>query len=70
MSRLLATLPLAAQFIATMLTSIPAALLMERIGRKPGFMLATLLGLTMQTEKAGNILRADCQALICSSNRI
>ena len=41
----LATLPLAAQFIATMLTSIPAALLMERIGRKPGFMLATLLGL-------------------------
>lgn len=28
----LATLPLAAQFIATMLTSIPAAMLMERIG--------------------------------------
>lgn len=41
----LATLPLAAQFIATMLTTIPAALLMERIGRKQGFMLATLLGL-------------------------
>jgi MFS family permease len=41
----LATLPLAAQFIATMFTSIPAALLMERIGRKPGFILATLSGL-------------------------
>lgn len=42
----LATLPLAAQFIATMLTSIPAAMLMERIGRKPGFILSTLFGLT------------------------
>lgn len=42
----LATLPLAAQFVATMLTSIPAAMLMERIGRKRGFMLATLLGLS------------------------
>lgn len=41
----LATLPLAAQFIATMFTSIPAAMLMERIGRKPGFMLASMIGL-------------------------
>ncbi|MFO7604138.1 MAG: MFS transporter [Gammaproteobacteria bacterium] len=40
----LATLPLAAQFIATMLTSIPAAMLMDRIGRKAGFMLATVFG--------------------------
>ncbi|HBR98203.1 MAG TPA: MFS transporter [Gammaproteobacteria bacterium] len=40
----LATLPLAAQFIATMLTSIPAAMLMERFGRKPAFVSATLLG--------------------------
>lgn len=42
----LATLPLAAQFIATMLTSIPAALLMERFGRKKGFMAATSLGMS------------------------
>jgi len=39
----LSTLPLALQFLATMLTTIPAALLLARIGRKPGFMLATLL---------------------------
>ncbi|TNF34637.1 MAG: MFS transporter [Gammaproteobacteria bacterium] len=40
----LATLPLAMQFIAVMLTSIPAAMLMQRIGRKPAFMFATLFG--------------------------
>ena len=40
----LATLPLAAGFVAVMLTSIPAAWLMHRIGRKHGFMLATLFG--------------------------
>jgi len=39
-----ATLPLAAQFIATMVTTIPASLLMDRIGRRPGFMLASLFG--------------------------
>ncbi len=42
----LATLPLAAQFIATMLASIPAALLMGKIGRKNAFLLATLFGMT------------------------
>jgi len=41
-----ATLPLAAQFIATMCTTIPAALLMDRIGRRQNFMLATLFGLS------------------------
>ena len=40
----LATLPLATGFIAVMLTSIPAAWLMHHIGRKPGFILATLIG--------------------------
>lgn len=40
----LATLPIAVMFIATMLVSMPASLLMEKIGRKRGFMLATLLG--------------------------
>jgi MFS family permease len=39
-----ATLPLAAQFIATMCTTIPASLLMDRIGRRQGFMLASLFG--------------------------
>ena len=41
-----ATLPYALQLVATMCTSIPAALLMKKIGRKAGFMLATLLGMT------------------------
>jgi len=41
----LATLPLAAGFVAVMLTSIPAAILMHRIGRKHGFILATLFGI-------------------------
>ena len=40
----LATLPLATGFIAVMLTSIPAAWLMHHIGRKAGFILATLIG--------------------------
>jgi MFS family permease len=42
----LATLPLAAGFVAIMLTSIPAAVVMHRIGRKHGFMLATLFGMS------------------------
>lgn len=42
----LATLPLALQFIATMLTSIPAAFLMKRMGRKFGFMFAIIFALS------------------------
>ena len=41
----LATLPLAVIFIAVMLSSIPAAMLMERIGRKPAFMFSTAFGM-------------------------
>jgi len=41
----LATLPIAVIFIAVMLTSIPAAMLMERIGRKPAFMFSTIFGM-------------------------
>lgn len=41
----LATLPVTTIFIAIMLTSIPASMLMGRIGRKAGFMLATFLGM-------------------------
>lgn len=42
----LATLPLAVQFIAIMLTSIPASYLMSRIGRKRGFIVAVGFGVT------------------------
>lgn len=38
-----ATLPLAIQFIATMLAAIPASLLMGKIGRKAGFVLGAVI---------------------------
>ena len=41
----LATLPLAVQFCATMLTSIPASMLMGRFGRRAGFLVASELAL-------------------------
>lgn len=40
-----ASLPFAAQLIATMLTSIPAAMLMARIGRKPSYLIATIIAM-------------------------
>ncbi len=45
-NKALATLPLALQFVAVMLTTIPASILMGKIGRKRGFLLATLIGLS------------------------
>ncbi|MBD2091661.1 MFS transporter [Microcoleus sp. FACHB-1515] len=44
-NKALATLPLALLQIATMLTTIPASLLMQRIGRQLGFMVGVLIGL-------------------------
>ncbi|MDH5391831.1 MAG: MFS transporter [Gammaproteobacteria bacterium] len=41
----LATLPLALQFLATMLASIPASLLMDKLGRRGGFLLGSMIGL-------------------------
>lgn len=40
----LATLPVALQFLATMVCTLPASLLMKRIGRRAGFIAAALLG--------------------------
>ncbi|MFM9845011.1 MAG: MFS transporter [Dongiaceae bacterium] len=40
-----ATLPLAFQYLATWLTTIPASTLMQRIGRRWGFAIGTLLGI-------------------------
>ncbi len=42
----LATLPLALQMMAGMLTTIPASLLMQRIGRRGGFLIGSTLGMT------------------------
>ena len=41
----LATLPLAVQFIAVMAVTIPASLLMKRIGRRSGFSIGLCIGL-------------------------
>jgi MFS family permease len=41
----LASLPLALQFVATMCTTIPASLLMRAVGRRRGFLLASVIGL-------------------------
>jgi MFS family permease len=42
----LATLPLAVQYFATMLTTFPASFLMKRIGRRRGFLVGSLSGLS------------------------
>ena len=41
----LATLPLALQFFATMLTTVPASWSMRRLGRQPGFIMGALFGI-------------------------
>lgn len=42
----LATLPLAMQMLANMLTSIPASLFMQRFGRRAGFLLGSSIGIS------------------------
>lgn len=44
-SKTLATLPLAVQFAATTLSTIPASLLMAKIGRRPGFTIGQTIGM-------------------------
>jgi len=55
----LATLPFAAQLLATMCTSIPAAALMARIGRKAAFLFAAALGATAGVLCAAAILQGS-----------
>ena len=45
----LATVPMALQFLAVMSTTIPASLLMQRIGRRNAFMFAALVGMSGAT---------------------
>ena len=54
-----ATLPFAAVLIATMLTSIPAARLMQRIGRKPSFVLASFIAMLGAAGATFGIIRHD-----------
>src|SRR5512139_2553035 len=40
----LATLPVAAMVVGTAIASLPASMLMRRLGRRPGFLVGALLG--------------------------
>jgi len=61
-----ATLPVAVIFIAVMCTSIPASLLMERIGRKQGFMLATFFGMGGSTMAMFAIMNSNFWLFVAS----
>jgi len=54
-----ATLPLALQFMATMLASIPASLLMDRLGRRTGFLIGSFIGLAGAMIATNAIIQAD-----------
>ena len=43
--KIYASLPFTLQLLATMFTSIPAAMLMARIGRKAAFLIATIIAM-------------------------
>jgi MFS family permease len=51
----LATLPIAMMMVAAAATMIPAAMLMQRFGRKTGFLLGTSLGILAGLTSAGAI---------------
>ena len=55
----LATLPLALQFTATMITTIPASLLMGRIGRRAGFTLGQAIGIVGASVACWAIFEGD-----------
>ncbi len=57
--RALSTLPIAVQMTGMMIATVPAALLMARIGRRPGFWIGTALGATGAAIAAVAVFRAD-----------
>jgi MFS family permease len=63
-SRLLATLPIATTAFGTLIATVPAAMLMARFGRKPGFLLGTALGAVGGVIGAGALLLGNF-ALLC-----
>jgi MFS family permease len=61
----LSTLPVAVQMTGTMCATIPAALLMARIGRRPGFWLAAAIGASGAAIAVDALFRNDF-ALFCA----
>ena len=62
-----ATLPVSTFVIGTMLATIPAALLMRRFGRKPGFILGAAIGVFAGLLSVYAIYRADFVLFILST---
>lgn len=58
-SRELTTLPLTAFVIGSLVTAIPASLLMARIGRKPGFFLGGMIGMSGGLVAAAGIISSS-----------
>jgi MFS family permease len=55
----LATVPISLAIVATALTTIPAAMLMRRIGRRAGFIVGASIGVLGGLVAAQGVLRAD-----------
>jgi MFS family permease len=60
----LATLPIAAMVVGTALSSIPASLLMRRIGRRAGFLVGSAIGIAGSALAAFG-LRVSCRLASC-----
>jgi predicted MFS family arabinose efflux permease len=63
----LATLPIAFQFTATMLTTIPASLFMGRVGRKVGFVVGQIIGICGGIVATYAIFQGDFWLFACGS---
>lgn len=63
----LATVPIACQFLGTMLTTMPASLLMARIGRRAGLLLGGLFGIAAGLLATHAVIQADFALFIAAS---
>lgn len=62
----LATLPVSLMFVGTMVTTVPASLLMKRIGRRNGFTIGAVLGLVAAGLGATAMLAGSFATLIAA----
>lgn len=63
----LATVPLALQFFATTLTTMPASMVMHKLGRRTGFLIGSAIGFCGAVVATGAILYADFAAFCLAS---
>jgi MFS family permease len=55
----LVTLPLALMFLAQMVTTVPASLYMQKVGRRLGFMTSAIAGLAGAAVATGGVFKSD-----------